>query len=333
MSEIAQQSDLQSAERSSSSEVGQKLVSFLRQNSILPITVLIWVVLSLASPNFLTWANITTILAATAVVLVAATGETLVLLTGGIDISVATVAACSAALAAQVMGTEGSIIVGLIVALLVGAAFGVANGVAAAVIGLTPFVFTLGTMLVARGIAFSVSQGIAMRVPRGMRDLGKADILGIPAIAVIAITVMIIFALLLAYTSWGRYIYLIGSNETAARYVGIKRRLIKASIYVITGVLGGLAGYLSIANLGVAIPGVGDTILLTIIGGVIVGGTSLFGGEGSIWRTALGVLLLASLTNGLNLLGFEFYDQLVVQGIVILVGAALAVRLSQTAST
>lgn len=308
------------------------IIQFLRNYPILVIAVLIWLSFALTTENFATIDNLSIILAASAVILVASTGQTLVLLTGGIDASVATVAACSAVIAAAVMGREGSALVGLLIAVGVGSAFGLLNGFAVAYLRLTPLVLTLGTMLVARGIAFSVSQGIAMRVPRELRDIRRIEFLEIPAIAIVALIIVIVFGLLLSRTSWGRHVYLLGNNEQGARYVGIRYRLVKASVYIICGALGGLAGYLSIINLGVAIPGVGDTILLTIIGGVIVGGTSLFGGEGSIWRTVVGVLLLTSLGNGLNLLGFEFYDQLVVEGIVILVGATLAVRLSQSTS-
>jgi ribose transport system permease protein len=142
---------------------------------------------------------------------------------------------------------------------------------------------------------------------------------------VIAIILLILFQFLLTQTTWGRYVYLLGANRNTARYVGIRERIIGGSVYLLTGILGGLAGFLSLANLGAAVPGIGDTILLSIIGGVILGGTSLFGGEGSIWQTAVGVLLLATLTNGLNLLGFDFYDQLVAQGLVIIVGTAMTV--------
>jgi ribose transport system permease protein len=297
---------------------------------ILLIAILVWIVLALATPNFATSANVLIILTSSAVVLVAATGQTLVLLTGGIDASVATVAACSAVVAAAVMGREGSAVVGLVIALLIGGLFGLANAIGVAAFRLTPLVFTLGTMLVARGIAFSVSEGIAMRVPRELRDFRRLELLGIPALVIIALLVLIVFAVLLSQTSWGRHVYLLGANEMSARYVGIRNRMVKGSVYLVSGLLGGLAGYLSIVNLGVAIPGLGDTILLTIIGGVIVGGTSLFGGEGSIWRTLIGVLLLASLGNGLNLLGIQFFDQLVVEGVVILIGATLAVFLGRS---
>lgn len=307
----------------------RRIADLLSKASVIPILIPLWIIFALLTPAFATWTNAKTVLAVSAVVTTVAVGETLILLTGGIDLSVATVVSCSAVLAATVMGPEGDPFAGLMIALLVGLAFGLVNGFAVAVIGVTPFVLTLGTYLIARGIAFSVSEGIAVRVPRAIRDFGKVDVLGIPSIALVAIAVLVIFGFLLSKTTWGRYVYLLGSNEEASRYVGIRRQLVKASVYIIAGVLSGLGGFLSIANLGVAIPGVGDKILLTIIGGVILGGTSLFGGEGSMWRTALGVLLLSTLTNGLNLLGFEFFDQLVAQGIVILLGTSLAVRLGR----
>jgi len=309
---------------------GVRLRDFAQANAILPVALVIWLILALLNSTFATWPNIQTILAASAVVLTAAIGETLVLLTGDIDVSVATVATCSGVVAAAVMGREGDPAVGLLVALLVGAGFGLINGIACGVFGLTAFIFTLGTMLVARGIAFSISEGIAMRIPRAIRDFGRLDVIGIPAIAVVALVAVAVFAFILSQTTWGRQVYLLGSNAAAAHYVGIRRRLVRLSVFLVSGALGGLAGYLALANLGVAIPGLGDTILLTIIGGVIVGGTSLFGGEGSLWRTVVGVLLLAGLTNGLNLIGIPFYDQLIVQGVVILIGTALVARLART---
>jgi ribose/xylose/arabinose/galactoside ABC-type transport system permease subunit len=239
---------------------------------------------------------------------------------------VASVAACSGVIAAAVMGRDGDPLVGLLVALGVGLAFGTFNGFSVAKLGLTPFVLTLGVHLVARGIAFTVSEGIAIPVPQAIRQFGRAEWWGIPAIAVIAMIMLVLFGILLAKTSWGRYIYLLGTNPNAARYVGIRSQWVKASVYILAGLLSGLAGFLAVANLGAAIPGVGDKILLTIIGGVILGGTSMFGGVGSIARTAAGVLLLATLSNGLNLLGFDFYDQLIAQGVVIIVGTTMVIR-------
>lgn len=121
---------------------------------------------------------------------------------------------------------------------------------------------------------------------------------------------------------------LIGSNRMAARYSGINVRLTEVSVYAVSGLLGGLAGFISIANLGNAIPGVGDTLLLIIIGAVVLGGTTMEGGDGSIARTVLGVALLAVLISGLNLIGIPFYDQLIIQGLLIFFGTWLSMKLS-----
>jgi ribose/xylose/arabinose/galactoside ABC-type transport system permease subunit len=311
-------------------QAARRTTNLLAKLSIAPILVLLWVVFAFLTPTFATWANAQTILAASAVAAVAAVGETLVLLTGGIDLSIATIVSCSGVLSAKVMAHTNDPISGLAVAVLVGVAFGLVNGVAVGLLNLTPFIVTLGTYLVARGIAFTVSNGIAVPgTPDSVSNLGLENFLGIPVIALIAGALLIAFGIVLQNTSWGRHVYLIGSNEAAARYVGVRHRLVKASAYVVAGALGGVAGFLALAYLGVAIPGVGDTLLLTIIGAVILGGTSLFGGEGSMFRTALGVLLLASLSNGLDQLGLAFYDELILQGLVILVGTALTVWLAR----
>jgi len=297
----------------------------LSKTSVLPILVAVWIIFSIISPVFLTIGNAQTLLAATAVIAIAAIGETLVLITAGIDLSVASVAACAGVVSAYVIGPEGDPLTGLFIALGIGLVFGVFNGISVAYLGLTPFVLTLGTYLIARGIAFSVSEGISLGVPQPIRLFGSSKLFEIPYIAIVAIILMIVFGLILTKTTWGRHVYLVGTNPSAADYVGIRRKLIIFSVYTITGLLSGLAGFMAVANLGAALPGVGDKILLIIIGGVILGGTSMFGGSGSIGKTALGILLLASLTNGLNLLGFDFYDQLIAQGIVIVLGTALIV--------
>lgn len=302
----------------------------ISKSSVLPILIPLWVVFAVSTPAFATMRNIQTLLAATAVVAVVAIGETLILLTAGIDISVASVVACSAIVSAYVMeSSDGNVLLGILVALGVGLLFGIFNGFFVAKVGLTPFVLTLGTHLIARGIAFTISKGYAIRAPELVRKFGRADWFGLPAIAVIAIALMLLFGFILSNTTYGREVILVGANASAAKYVGIRKTRIIASVYIIAGFLSGLAGFLSIANLGAAIPGVGDPILLTIIGGVILGGTSMFGGIGSMGKTAMGVLLLATLTNGLNLLGFDFYDQLIAQGIVIVIGTALTVRFGQ----
>ena len=305
-------------------------IALPQMRSVEPILVAVIAFFVLFAPSFATVGNIGSIAGASAVIAVAAAGETLVLIVGGIDLSVAAIIGCSAVLSAGVMGGDGGGIEGLVVALGVGAVFGLVNGVAIGGVGLTPFVFTLGTFLVARGIAFAVSQGLAVRgAAPALLDLQVTTWLGIPFIAWVALGVLLVTGWLLRGTTWGRLIYLIGSNDSAARYSGLPRELVRGSAYLVAGLLSGLAGYLSVISLGVGLPGLGDNLLLPIIGAIIVGGTSLFGGEGSMWRTLIGVLLLATLSNGLNLMGFAFYDQLVAQGLIILAGTAMAVRMSR----
>lgn len=308
-----------------------KSLSVVKSYPAIPIIVMLVVAFSTLSPYFFTGGNMESIMTANSVVLIAAVGMTLVFLTGGIDLSISTVISASAVIAGVVMAATGSVFLGTIAAILVGLGFGALNGVLIGYFGLTPFITTMATQLIARGIAFVVSQGIAVKgTPYALLDFGFLTFMGVPAVTIISFVVLIIFGILLAKTTWGRQVVLFGSNRNAARYAGIKTKRIEASVYILSGLLAGIAGMVSIANLGNAIPGVGDTLLLIIIGGVVLGGTSLSGGEGSIARTLLGVGLLAVLTNGLNLLGMPFYDQLIIQGILIFVGNGLAVRLSRS---
>lgn len=308
-----------------------KSLSVVKSYPAIPIIVMLVVAFSTLSPYFFTGGNMESIMTANSVVLIAAVGMTLVFLTGGIDLSISTVISASAVIAGVVMAATGSVVLGTIAAILVGLGFGALNGVLIGYFGLTPFITTMATQLIARGIAFVVSQGIAVKgTPYALLDFGFLTFVGVPAVTIISFVVLIIFGILLAKTTWGRQVVLFGSNRNAARYAGIKIKRIEASVYILSGLLAGIAGMVSIANLGNAIPGVGDTLLLIIIGGVVLGGTSLSGGEGSIARTLLGVGLLAVLTNGLNLLGMPFYDQLIIQGILIFVGNGLAVRLSRS---
>ena len=179
------------------------------------------------------------------------------------------------------------------------------------------------------GIALVLSQGIAVKgTPYEMIDFGFGSFLGLPFITMVAIAAVIFVSVLVSQSSWGRQVMLFGSNRASARYSGISSKKVESSVYMLSGLLAGVAGYISIASLGNALPGVGDTLLLIIIGGVVLGGTNMNGGEGSIPRTVLGVGLLAILTNGLNMIGIPFYDQLIIQGILIFLGNNLAVKFS-----
>lgn len=300
-------------------------VSTLKTYPAVPIVLALGAGFSLFSPYFATSGNFEAMLGANAVVLIAAIGMTIVFLAGGIDLSISTVISASAVLAGLVMAATDSIALGIVTALAVGAGFGLLNGVLIGVFNLTPFITTMATQLIARGLAFVMSQGIAVKgTPFGLLDFGFVLWMGIPAITVIGLVLCGGGVFCLRQTTWGRHVMLVGANAEAARFAGINVRWIVCSTYLLSGVLAGVAGFVSIANLGNAIPGVGDTLLLIIIGAVVLGGTSMTGGEGSIERTVIGVALLAVLTNGLNLIGIPFYDQLIIQGVLIFAGTWLA---------
>ncbi|WP_380056141.1 ABC transporter permease [Falsihalocynthiibacter sp. SS001] len=295
----------------------------------IPIVLVLAASFSLISPYFATAGNMEAMLGVNAVVLIAAIGMTFVFLAGGIDLSISTVISASAVLAGLVMAQTDSIAMGVATAIAVGTGFGLLNGVMIGYFRLTPFITTMATQLIARGLAFVMSQGIAVKgTPFALLDFGFVVWMGVPAVTLVGMALCALSAIALRQTSWGRHVMLVGANRDAARYAGINTAWTECSVYLLSGVLAGVAGFISIANLGNAIPGVGDTLLLIIIGAVVLGGTSMTGGEGSIERTVLGVALLAVLTNGLNLIGIPFYDQLIIQGVLIFAGTWLAMTFS-----
>ncbi len=311
------------------------------------------------SPYFMTTGNMQTLMTGNTVVLIAAIGETLVLLTGGIDLSVSTVISASAVLAGTTMssttsmliGTASStfvtaageatsatyalsITVGVLTAILVGLVFGFINGMLIGKFKMSPFITTMGTQLVARGIAFVVSKGIAVKgTPPVLIRFGFDTFLGLPYIFLIGLALLLITAVIVLKSTWGRNLILLGANRKSAEYNGINVDMTEMSAYLFSGLFAGIAGFISIANIGNGIPGVGDTLLLIIIGGVVLGGTSMSGGEGSVFRTLIGITLLAVLTNGLNNLRVQYYDLLIIQGVLIFIGNAIATKMSQKSPT
>ena len=303
------------------------VISLIRTYPAVVIVCALAVGFSLLSPYFASAGNIEAMLGANAVVLIAAVGMTVVFLAGGIDLSISTVISASAVMSGLVMGATGSVALGAVTGVAAGLVFGALNGILIGYFQLTPFITTMATQLIARGIAFVLSAGIAVKgTPYWMLDFGFMVWFGIPALTVVALIVVAVALVAMARTTWGRHVMLVGSNAEAARFSGINVSFVTFSVYLFSGAMGGIAGFISIANLGNAIPGVGDTLLLIIIGTVVLGGTGMAGGEGSVGRTVLGVAILAILTNGLNLIGIPFYDQLMIQGVLIFVGTWMAMR-------
>lgn len=264
-----------------------------------------------------------------------ALGMTLVIVTGGIDLSVGSQVAFTGVLAGLVMkattgsGDSTAIAAGIAASVAAGAAIGTANGAIVARFSIPPFIVTLAAMLMARGFAFILCDGQPVyELPAGLLFFGRGFILEgwlgklLPAPVLMLLVAYAIFALLLSRTVFGRGVIAVGSNEEAARLSGIPVRRTKLLVYVLTGALCGVAGVLHVGKLMAADPKVGEMWELNVIAAVVVGGTSLFGGRGTMTGTMIGALIIGVLNNSLNLLHVEHFWQKVVLGGVIL-GASL----------
>jgi len=287
---------------------------------------LILVFSALEYSSFVSSSNARNIATDAAVLLVLATGMTYVIITAGIDLSVGAVLVFSGVVSAKAMNAAGGdnwgvIILGLVVALLAGAAWGLINGFLVAKAKIPPFVVTLGTLGMSLGAALVITGGVDQReVPfKLITTIGTGRAFNqIPWLVVIAFAVAIVFGVILAATRFGRYTYAVGSNEEAARRAGIPvdRHLIK--IYALAGTLAGLAGFLSLARFSTTTIGGHDTDNLAAIAGVVIGGTSLFGGIGTMLGSVFGVFIPAVLQNGFVIVGVQpFWQQIAVGAVLI----------------
>jgi ribose transport system permease protein len=310
-------------------EVAQKK-SLLRSDATQKILafgalILLFVVFSLASPNFFKFDNIIGILLATAVNGVLALGVTFVIITGGIDLSIGTgMALCAVMSGVFIVNMGLPIAVGVAGAIAFGGLIGFVNGFNVAVLKLPPFIATLAMMLVAQGLALVISHSapIYFREDPGYITISTGKLipgLDLPNAVLILTVVCIVAGVLLGRSVLGRYTYSIGSNELATDLSGIDVRRWKIVIYTIAGLFIGLAGVMISARLGSAQPATGAGYELQAIAAVVIGGTSLAGGKGSILGTVIGALIISVLNNGLQIMSIAQEWQKVILGLVILV--------------
>jgi ribose/xylose/arabinose/galactoside ABC-type transport system permease subunit len=304
---------------------------------IVGFLVLLQVVNVLAHGNFLEPGNLTNVLRQITVNAIMAVGQTFVIITAGIDLSVGSLVALAGVVMAQVsnalpFGGPGNFVATLLIGLAVGCAAGWVNAVPVVRLGLPPFITTLAMMQIARGLAFILAHGqpipLANSTPfdwlgTGYLFPGLFGLPGIPYAVLVMAVVVIVFAILLGRTAYGRYVLALGGNEEAARLAGVDTGRVKTLVYVISGGCAALAGLLLISRFGSGAPQNGTGYELQAIAAVVVGGTSLMGGRGSIVGTFFGALLIGVLNNVMNLLHVESYTQLIVLGAVILLAVTL----------
>ncbi len=284
-------------------------------------------------PTFLTRQNLISILNQNAPVAIMAIGMTLVIITAGIDLSVGSLMALSAVVsavciqkylgAAQASGF--SVMLAFLIAMLVCALCGVFAGVMITAFKVPPFVATLGLMMVARGASYILAGGAdALKIEAESIDvLYAASILGIPSQIVIMVVLFVIAHVVMSHTSFGRYVYAVGGNQTAARLSGVPVVAVIIAVYAICGLSAGLAGALDASHFGTGRPKAGEFYELQVIAAVVVGGTSLMGGEGKMFGTFVGALILGVIQNGLNMAGVDSYRQMVIYGALILVAVLI----------
>jgi ribose transport system permease protein len=275
---------------------------------------LLCLLLSFASPHFLTWQNLINVARQASVQFLLSAGLTLCVLAGGIDLSVGAVLGLSACLGAALIAS-GRTATGIAAAVGVGALSGLANGLVVAYVKLPPFIATYGMLWIAHGLAYVFMKGEVIHgFPPAFRFVGAGYVGPIPAPIVVMLVVLGLLHLMLHRTPLGRAIYAIGGNPTAARLSGmpVQRRLV--AVYALSGLLAAVAGLVVIARINAADSGTGEDLLLSSIAAVCLGGTSLFGGYGGVAGTAIGSLLLALVVNGMNLLSVQTFWQAFVIG-------------------
>nr|MCM0167391.1 ribose ABC transporter permease [Paeniclostridium ghonii] len=299
----------------------------LKYKSLVGLLLLI-VVVSILSPSFLSSRNILNILRQTSVNAIIAAGMTFVILTGGIDLSVGSVLALSGAFAASILASGQSIVVAVIAAIVCGAVVGFLNGFVIAKGKLQPFIATLATMTILRGVTLVFTDGKPITL--GSNDLamafgkiGGGTLLGIPSPVIITILVFVACYYILNKTKMGRYTYALGGNEEATKLSGLNTDKIKIWVYTISGILSSIAGIIITSRLYSAQPTAGTGYELDAIAAVVLGGTKLTGGKGKITGTIIGALIIGVLSNALNILDVSSYYQMMVKGIVILIAVLL----------
>ncbi|WP_328455999.1 ABC transporter permease [Streptomyces sp. NBC_00386] len=286
------------------------------------VLVVVVVATVLRTDAFATDTNVINILRQVSVTAVIAAGLTLLMTAGGMDFSMGSNVSVTTALGAQLLSHGHSTVFTVAATIVLATVIGLVNGLVVTFTNVAPFVVTLATATLLDGVALLVLDSVSVSIGTRMFSLGNDKILGIPYLLILAVLVLVATALVMRFTVFGRDAYAIGGNEHVARLSGINVTARKLTLYALTGALSGLAGLMLLSRLGSSSPGTGGLSLqLTAVAAVVIGGTSLAGGHGTVTGTALGVVLLGVVANALNLLQVSSNYQPVSVGGVLLVAA------------
>ncbi len=293
---------------------------------LLPFLTLIalFIGLCIASPHFLTTTNLSSVVRQTAVINIMALGMTMIIIGGGIDLSVGSILAMGGLLGSMAMEKGVPIIPAVFVGILTGLVCGFLNGLMTTQLRINPFIVTLGTLGIYRGVALMISNGLPVHnLPPAFSYLGEGTLLGIPFVWFLLVVCAVIVHIVLERTKHGRYVFAIGSNPEAALYAGIPTSFHTMTVYTIGGALTGLAGMIEASRLMTGQPTAGQGYELQAIAAVRIGGGSLRGGEGTVVGTLVGAFIMGLLANGSDLLGISPYLQQAIIGAVIIAAVAV----------
>lgn len=304
------------------------LAAFLRRYGMVVAFVLLMAVLSFLSDSFLTLSNLLNVTRQVSINAILAAGMTFVILTGGIDLSVGSVLALSGAVMAGLLSGGAPLLLAIGAGLALGALLGLVNGLVITRGKVQPFIGTLAMLTIARGITLVYTDGRPITgLPDAFVWLGAGEVIRLPVPILIMGLVFLVTYVILTQAVPGRYVYAIGGNEEAARLSGVNVTLYKTLAYVASGLFSAISAVILTARLNSAQPTAGSGFELDAIAAVVLGGTTLAGGEGSIGGTLLGALIIGVINNGLNLLNVSSFYQLVAKGVVILLAVLLDRRL------
>lgn len=291
---------------------------------LLVFYILLLAAFSFLSPYFLTLSNLSNIGTNMAFIGLMAAAGTPLIIGGGLDLSVAAVAGLAGVIVALMHANGLNIWMGCLTALVIGCAVGVLNGFIVTRLRLNPLIATLGTMSIFSGISMVLTGGLSkpLFIP-AFNWLGSGRVAGIPFPVILMLLVFLVLSLVLSKTPFGRFVYATGGNPEASSLLGVPVERTQMVLYVLSGLSGASAGVILAAMLGAAAPNAAGQHLLTIIAAIILGGTSLFGGRGSVWGTLIAVLILGTLNNGLTLMNVSSFWQDVTRGVVLLMAVGL----------
>lgn len=303
-----------------------ELLIFMRDYAVLILLVIILVVLALMSPSFLTAPNLLNIVTQNAPLAIIAVAGTFVIISGNFDLSVAAIYAVGSVAAAVVAVNTGSLLVALLVPPVIGVLLGLVNGLVVAKLRIHSFLATLATSMIYGSIAVLVTGGMLITVTiDGFSVLGRERTFGLFNAIWVLIVVIVVGTVLLTRTTFGRHVFAVGGNPAAAELSGLSVDRIRITVFALSGLAAGIASAIGVSRISSGQPLAGGGLELQAIAAIVLGGTSINGGAGAVWRSIAGVFLIALIGNGFDLMNFNPQTKNLVTGVIILVAVAVGV--------